>query len=276
MGLPSLKKLFNLKSGESYESLNRSYEQIRQEFVALSRSHDAVIKENERLRTRLAKVGLKLSALKSIEAAENRKETDIVDQLEDKNVQALAVGIDRVKQLSPDTSTSQYFSGTTAGYFVKFFMKRYGETEQGAQVCKFFESLDENQMNILKTHFAKQYESFQVDCYNTVCVLAALYDDGWNVPVDTPVVNEILKKMGSQTTLANAIMLCLPNHAKFRKGGGKINQVEQLFDYLINNPNTDKTIANLCKSFEVSTTTVSRFVYLTFLMTQKDVWSQEL
>lgn len=277
MGLPSFKKLFNLRSNESYQSLLTSFNTLRGEFISLNKSYDKVIEENARLRDRLAKAGLKLSALESIRSAELRDEKDIVNELEEACVEVVEKGIARVKQLSPDTSVSYHFEGSTVGYFVNHVMNEYAKVPQGAKACEFFESLDEHQMKILKAHFSKQYVSFKVDSYNTVCVLAAMYDSGWNVPVDTPVVNKLLKQMGSQAMMANAIMLCLPNNAKFRKtGSGKIDKIEQLFDYLIKNPTTDKTIGNLCKSFEVSTTTVSRFIYLAFLMTEKKDWREVL
>jgi ElaB/YqjD/DUF883 family membrane-anchored ribosome-binding protein len=255
------------------EKLKAELNEVGESKTLLQISNDKLTEENERLRQRLAKTGLQLTKLKT---QIKQQERDVVDEIKDTKVEVARFGVARVSQIDPLINVSQQFAGTTVGHFVKHVMSEYSKVPQGAQTCELFESLDEHQLNILKGHFAKLYESFKMDCYNTACVLGALYDSGWSSDL-TPLVKRMLKEMGSNSTLANAVMLCLPNNARFRKkGGGKVKQVAQLFDYLIKNPETEIAIPTLCTSFEVSTTTVHRFVYLAFLFTEKDNWSPEL
>lgn len=268
------------KTVQERESLSADVLKLRDELnevgeasVLLRIGNEKLTEENERLRNRLAKTGLQLTKLKT---QLKQQERDVVDEIEDTKVQVASVGVARVNQIDPLIKVSEQFAGTTVGHFVKHVISEYSKVPQGEQARELFDSLDEHQLNILKKHFASLYESFKVDQYNTACVLGAFYDSGWDMSLVKD-VKGLLIEMGSQTALANAIMLCLPSNARFRKkGGGKIKQVAQLFDYLIKNPETEIAVSTLCKSFEVSTTTVSRFVYLAFMFTEKDNWSAEL
>ncbi len=254
-------------------SLRKELNEVGESSVLLQIGNDKLTEENERLRNRLAKTGLKLTKLKT---QLKQQERDVVDEIQDTKVEVARFGVARVSQIDPLIQISEQFAGTTVGHFVKHVMSEYSKVEQGAQVNKLLEDLSEYELNILKVHFANLYESFKVDCYNTACVLGALYDSGWDSNLKKT-VTRLLTEMGSQATLANAVMLCLPSNARFRKkGGGKVKQVAQLFDYLIKNPQTEVPVSTLCTSFEVSTTTVHRFVYLIFLFTEKDNWSAEL
>lgn len=298
MELPSLKKLFNITSTTAYEELRKRYGELQDEFANINKSYNNVLEtnertriklnetlqmckslteENERLRKRLAKAGLQLTKLKTQLKKQERDDVDVVDEVEDTRVEVVKSGIARVSQIAKDIEINQEFAGTTVGHFIKTAMKMYKETPQGRKVCEVIESLEEGQILTLKRYFHQQYENFQIDQYNTVCVLAALYNNGWNYEDEAKIATRILKEMNAKASIAHALMICIPNNVRYRKsGGGKIAQFQQLMSYLVQNPNTDKPFRNLCKSLGVSVTTAHRFLYLALLFTENDNWSAEL
>lgn len=238
-----------------------------------------VAKENERLRGRLSKVGLKLVALRKELATlkRNNEVDDVVDTIPDTKVEVAASGIARVKQIDPDVELSATFMDSSYGYFVNTVFTDYMNTASGAGWKTLFEEFGEKELNAIKHTFARQVANFNTDAYNAVCVAASLYHDGWDTQADGVVATKLLKEMGSQAGVAHAIMHLKVRNAKFKKPNGRsLATFKELVTYLTNNTDQKNSVDDLCTSYEVSKTTVYRFVYLTLLYTQKSNWGAEI